>query len=91
MGNERQGAVGHPHLCIHDISWRARDISWSPSIIGEQKGGPTLRAGLETWMERKGLLHIDDVRGRASLRESPDPGAFERALYIRALHSWKTA
>jgi hypothetical protein len=47
VGNERQGAVGHPHLCIHDISWRARDISWSPSIIGEQKGGPTLRAGLE--------------------------------------------
>ena len=51
----------------------------------------TLRAGLEAWMEDKGLLHIDDVRGRASLRESPDPGAFERALYIRALHSWKTA
>jgi dihydroorotate dehydrogenase (fumarate) len=49
----------------------------------------TLRAGLEEWMTRHQIAHIDEVRGRASLRESPDPAAFERAHYIRTLHSWK--
>jgi len=49
----------------------------------------TLRAGLEEWMTRHQIAHIDDVRGKASLRESADPAAFERAHYIRTLHSWK--
>ena len=49
----------------------------------------TLRAGLEQWMEQHAVAHIDDVRGRASLERAPDPSAFERAHYIRTLHSWK--
>jgi dihydroorotate dehydrogenase (fumarate) len=48
----------------------------------------TLRAGLEAWMERHAIAHIDDVRGRASLKRAPDPAAFERAHYIQMLHSW---
>jgi dihydroorotate dehydrogenase (fumarate) len=50
-----------------------------------------LRDGLERWMERHQLQHLDDVRGRASLRQTADPAAFERANYIRVLQSWKTA
>jgi dihydroorotate dehydrogenase (fumarate) len=49
----------------------------------------TLVTGLENWMDHHGVVHIDDVRGRASLQEAADPGAFERALYIRALHSFR--
>jgi dihydroorotate dehydrogenase (fumarate) len=49
----------------------------------------TLRAGLEAWMDQHDIVHIDDVRGRASLKNEPDPAAFERAQYIRMLHSWK--
>jgi dihydroorotate dehydrogenase (fumarate) len=48
-----------------------------------------LRKGLEAWMERHQIAHIDDVRGRASLKLSSDPAAFERAQYIRTLQSWK--
>src|SRR6185295_11606088 len=50
-----------------------------------------LRDGLEHRMERNQLQHLDDVRGRASLRQTADPAAFERANYIRVLQSWKTA
>lgn len=57
--------------------------------------GPTyfsvLRDGLEQWMERHHLNRLDDVRGRASLKHTADPAAFERANYIRTLQSWKTA
>ncbi len=49
-----------------------------------------LRDGLERWMERHGLDRLDDVRGRASLKHTTDPAAFERANYIRTLQSWKT-
>jgi len=40
-------------------------------------------------MARHEIVHIDDVRGRASLKDAADPAAFERAHYIRTLHSWK--
>jgi dihydroorotate dehydrogenase (fumarate) len=51
----------------------------------------TLRTGLERWMETHHFSDIADVRGRASLKDVADPGAFERAQYIRTLHSLKTA
>ena len=50
-----------------------------------------LRAGLERWMEHHEIAHIDDMRGRASLKDVVDPSAFERAHYIKALHSLKGA
>jgi dihydroorotate dehydrogenase (fumarate) len=50
-----------------------------------------LRTGLERWMEQHHVTDIADVRGRASLKDIADPGAFERAQYIRTLHSLKTA
>jgi len=49
----------------------------------------TLRAGVESWMERKGFTTINEVRGRLSLRDVTDPSAFERAHYLRTLQSWK--
>jgi dihydroorotate dehydrogenase (fumarate) len=49
-----------------------------------------LRDGLERWMEKHQISRLDDVRGRASLKQTADPAAFERANYIRTLQSWKT-
>lgn len=51
----------------------------------------TLRVGLERWMEEHGIEHIDRMRGRASLKDVVDPGAFERAHYIKALQKLKAA
>ncbi len=54
--------------------------------------GPThltaMRAGLERWLDWHESTALDDVRGRCSLRHAPDAAAFERAQYIRTLHSW---
>jgi dihydroorotate dehydrogenase (fumarate) len=47
-----------------------------------------MRRGLERWMEWQKLERFDDARGRASLQRTADPEAFERANYIRTLHSW---
>ena len=51
----------------------------------------TLRSGLEAWMTRKGFTSLDEVRGRLSLKDVADPSAFERALYLRTLQTWKPA
>jgi dihydroorotate dehydrogenase (fumarate) len=48
-----------------------------------------MRRGLERWMEWHKLSSLTEVRGRVSLARAPDPAAFERANYIRALQSWK--
>jgi dihydroorotate dehydrogenase (fumarate) len=48
----------------------------------------TMRDALARWMEWQQLASMDEVRGRVSLLRVADPSAFERANYIRALHSW---
>jgi dihydroorotate dehydrogenase (fumarate) len=48
----------------------------------------TMRHGLEEWLDRQHASSLDQMRGVASLETTHDPGAFERAHYIRTLHSW---
>ena len=50
----------------------------------------TLRLGLERWMREHGMESLDDFRGRLNLARTPDPGAYERANYIRVLQSRRT-
>jgi len=45
-----------------------------------------MRRGLEDWLERQQLTSLEAVKGSLSLESSRDPGAFERAHYIRILH-----
>ena len=47
----------------------------------------TMRRGLETWLEAQ-ASPLEDMKGTVSLETKRDPGAFERAHYIRVLHSW---
>lgn len=47
-----------------------------------------MRDGLVRWMESHRFAKLDEVRGRLSLASSTDPGAFERANYLRTLGSW---
>jgi dihydroorotate dehydrogenase (fumarate) len=47
-----------------------------------------MRRGLEDWMEWNHMAHLDEMRGRSSLRVTRNPSAFERANYIRTLQSW---
>jgi dihydroorotate dehydrogenase (fumarate) len=47
-----------------------------------------MRTGLERWLDWHKAASLDQVRGRCSLQHASDPRAFERAQYIRTLHSW---
>ena len=48
----------------------------------------TMRRGLEQWLAWHHASSLNEMRGTVSLETKRDPGAFERAQYIRTLHSW---
>lgn len=48
----------------------------------------TLREGIRQWMEEKEYASIRQMRGSMSQRNCPDPAAFERANYMKALISY---
>jgi dihydroorotate dehydrogenase (fumarate) len=50
----------------------------------------TLEAGLRAWMTDHDYESVAQLRGSVSTATSEDPAAFERANYLRTLHSWTT-
>jgi dihydroorotate dehydrogenase (fumarate) len=44
-------------------------------------------AGMEEWLDRRGMGSVDDVRGALSQRSVQDPAAFERAQYVHLILS----
>ncbi len=83
------GGVAHPNDGIKGILAGAHAVQMVSAIL---RHGPAyltvMRDGLQRWMESHQFAKLDDVRGRLSLANSPDPAAFERANYIRTLSSW---
>jgi len=51
----------------------------------------TLREGLEEWMDARRFASVTQVRGVMSQTNVADPGAYQRANYIRLLESYKSA
>lgn len=49
----------------------------------------TLKKGLEQRLEQLEYTSVQQMRGNMSLARCPDPGAFERANYMRILQTWK--
>jgi len=47
----------------------------------------TLLDGLSPWLEKKGYRSIKQMKGSLSLRNCPDPAAFERANYVKVITS----
>jgi dihydroorotate dehydrogenase (fumarate) len=47
-----------------------------------------MRRGLEEWLDWHHMGALDEARGLVSLKTTSDPASFERAHYIRTLHSW---
>ncbi len=45
----------------------------------------TVERDLTAWMEQHEFESVEQLKGRLSQRHSPDPAAFERAQYIRAV------
>jgi dihydroorotate dehydrogenase (fumarate) len=49
----------------------------------------TLRRGLAQWLEEHEYGSLREMRGSMSMRNCPDPEAYERANYMLTLQSWK--
>ena len=56
------------------------------------KRGPqavsAILSGLTAWMEEHEYESVHQMQGSMNHRTCADPGAFERANYIQALHSY---
>jgi dihydroorotate dehydrogenase (fumarate) len=50
----------------------------------------TMEAELRSWMAEHEYASVAELRGSVSCATSEDPAAFERANYLRTLHSWTT-
>jgi dihydroorotate dehydrogenase (fumarate) len=50
----------------------------------------TVEAELRAWMVDHDYASVSQLRGSVSTATSDDPAAFERANYLRTLHSWST-
>lgn len=58
------------------------------------RGGPSqltrMVEGLDRWLDDRDYLSVDQARGSLSRRAVPDPGAFERDNYMKALVSFSS-
>ena len=83
------GGVETPRDGIKGLLAGAHAVQLVSAIL---RHGPayfaTMREALARWMEWQKIPSVDDMRGRVSLQRVADPTAFERANYIRTLHSW---
>jgi dihydroorotate dehydrogenase (fumarate) len=56
------------------------------------KKGPaqvgTLVRGVEAWLAERGYESVEQMKGSLSQQACPDPGAFERANYMKALTTY---
>ena len=48
----------------------------------------TIHKDLDEWMTKREYKSIDELRGSMSQKSVPNPAAFERALYLKELHSY---
>jgi dihydroorotate dehydrogenase (fumarate) len=48
----------------------------------------TVERELMEWLDENEYISVEELRGSVSHVTSEDPSAFERANYLRALHSW---
>ena len=69
----------------------ARVVTLASALL--QKGPKhvaVLRRALEQWLEARDYASIDQLRGSLSQLNSPDPVAFERANYMKALLNYSS-
>jgi dihydroorotate dehydrogenase (fumarate) len=68
------------------------DVAMTTSAV--LRHGPehlaTVEAELRAWMADHEYESVTELRGSVSTATSDDPAAFERANYLRTLHSWTT-
>ncbi len=80
----------HGHAEVAKLLLAGADVVMMASAL--LRNGPghikTVRAGLQTWLEEKEYLSVEQMKGSLSQEHAPDPGAFERSNYMKALLSF---
>jgi dihydroorotate dehydrogenase (fumarate) len=83
------GGVATPLDGIKALLAGAQAVQMVSAIL---RHGPSyfrsMREELQQWMDSQRFARIDDFRGRLSLAQTPEPGAFERAQYLHTLSGW---
>ena len=72
-------------LCGADVAMMTSALLRNgPSHVGH------VERELSEWMTEKGYESVTELRGSVSYAATEDPSAFERANYLKTLHSWTT-
>ena len=66
------------------------DVAMVTSALLRQGPGHvrTIEAGLRAWMEEHEYHSVEQLRGCATQATVANPSAYERANYMRTIHSW---
>jgi len=81
----------HSHLEVLMMLMAGADVTMPASALlekGTSHLGVMLK-GMQEWMEEKEYESVAQMKGSMSQRSVADPAAFERANYLKTLHSWK--
>ena len=82
-----------PHLgfALLDVVAGADCVMLASSLLTNGPGHVgTLVRGLQAWMTEREYTSVAQMKGSLSQRSCPDPGAFERANYMKALKSYSS-
>ncbi len=84
------GGVHTPLDVVKAVMAGAHGVQAVSSLLAH---GPehiaALRDGLKAWMEQHEYASLEQMQGSMSHQRCPNPGAFERANYMRILQSWR--
>ncbi len=66
------------------------DVGMVASVVYRRGAGQVapILDGLRQWMDRNGYESVEKLKGILSQAKCPDPTAFERANYMKALTSF---
>lgn len=83
------GGVHTPRAVVKALLTGAHAVQLVSLVLAHgEKAIGELERGLAAWMREHGYSRIDDFRGLLNQERCADPMAYERANYLRVLHSW---
>jgi dihydroorotate dehydrogenase (fumarate) len=84
------GGVHTPEDVVKAIMAGAHSVQVVSCLLERGAGYlKTLNDGVRQLLEKLEYTSVQQLRGNMSLARCPDPGAFERANYMRILQTWK--
>jgi dihydroorotate dehydrogenase (fumarate) len=86
-------ATGGVHSAVDVVKAVMAGAHVTQVVSALLRHGPTwlaqVRCEVERWLEEHEFESLEQMRGSMNLLRCPDPGAYQRANYIRILQSWE--